>query len=360
MKIAFLVNDINSNGGIERVVITLANKLSEKYKYKVEIISLKKSKYKSIYSTNGNIDIDYLNYEMKKGNSIHICFDEFNFIRKKICKKKIDILISTTTFHNIYLAILKPLLKFKVIATHHEEYSSDTEKWNKLKKIFYKNLDAVILLTQSDFNIYKRYNKNCYVIPNAIPFKSKYMYDVNSKKIITVSRLSIEKSIDYSIRAFSKLANKYLDWSMEIVGDGADKERLLSLINELSLNDRIKITGFCSNVIEKYKTAAFTVLTSQKEGFGCVLIESNAVGVPVISFDNVGPKEIIKNGFNGFLVEKNNKKQLEEVMECMIANDKLRAELSKNSYIESKKYSLDSSCNTWKGIIESLILRGGI
>ena len=159
-------------------------------------------------------------------------------------------------------------------------------------------MDAVILLTQSDLNIYKKYNKDCYVIPNAIPFKSKYMYDINSKKIIMVSRLSIEKSIDYSIRAFSKLANKYPDWSMEIVGDGADKERLLSLINELNLNDRIKITGFCSNVIEKYKTAAFTVLTSQKEGFGCVLIESNAVGVPVISFDNIGPKEIIKNGFN--------------------------------------------------------------
>ena len=355
MKLAFLVNDINSNGGVERVVITLANKLSKEYKYKVKIISLRQSDNKCIYNINKNVEITFLNYKEKGKNSFQLCFNEFNFIRKKIKNEDIDVLISTTTFHNVYLAILKPFLKYKVIATHHEEYSSDTEKWNRLKKIFYKNLDEVVLLTQSDFNIYKKYNKNCYVIPNAIPFKSKYMYDVNSKKIITVSRLSIEKSIDYSIRAFSKLANKYPEWSMEIVGDGTDKERLLSLINELSLNDRIKITGFCSNVIEKYKTAAFTVLTSQKEGFGCVLIESNAVGVPVISFDNIGPKEIIKNGFNGFLVEKNNEEQLKEIMDKMIYDNDMRLRLSQNSYRNSNIYSISSICNKWDKILKGEI-----
>lgn len=110
----------------------------------------------------------------------------------------------------------------------------------------------------------------------------------------------------YYIRAFLKLVYKYPEWKLQIVGDGPDKERLLELINQLNLGDKVEITEFCRNIIEKYREAEFSILTSQKEGFGCILIESNAIGIPVISFDNVGSKEIIENNINGFLVEKNN------------------------------------------------------
>ena len=166
--------------------------------------------------------------------------------------------------------------------------------------------------------------------------------------------MSIEKSIDYSIRAFSKLADKYPEWKLEIVGDGSDKERLLELITKLNLESRVKITGFCSNIIDKYKEAAFSVLTSQKEGFGCVLIESNAIGVPVISFDNVGPKEIVENNINGFLVEKNNENQLIEVMDKMMSDNKLRENLSKGAYEQARKYSINKICSKWNRILKEI------
>ena len=93
MKLAFLVNDINSNGGVERVVITLANKLSKEYKYKVKIISLRQSDNKCIYNINKDVEITFLNYKEKGKNSFQLCFNEFNFIRKKI-KNKVMIIIS--------------------------------------------------------------------------------------------------------------------------------------------------------------------------------------------------------------------------------------------------------------------------
>jgi GalNAc-alpha-(1->4)-GalNAc-alpha-(1->3)-diNAcBac-PP-undecaprenol alpha-1,4-N-acetyl-D-galactosaminyltransferase len=354
VRLAFLVNDINANGGVERVVITLANYFVREYKYKVIIISRGEKDNNSIYEVDNNIDITYLNYKHKKGNSFYICLDELLFLRKRLINMDIDVLITTTTFHNLYFSIMKPFLKFKVIASHHEEFSSDTDKWNRLKKIFYKNLDGIVTLTSPDYEIYKKYNSNSYTIPNPLPYKRQYLYDKSSKKIITVGRLSIEKSIDYSIRAFSKLADKYPEWKLEIVGDGSDKERLLELITKLNLESRVKITGFCSNIIDKYKEAAFSVLTSQKEGFGCVLIESNAIGVPVISFDNVGPKEIVENNINGFLVEKNNENQLIEVMDKMMSDNKLRENLSKGAYEQARKYSINKICSKWNRILKEI------
>ena len=77
--------------------------------------------------------------------------------------------------------------------------------------------------------------------------------------------------------------------------------------------------------------------------------------MPVISFDNIGPKEIIKNGFNGFLVEKNNEEQLKEIMDKMIYDNDMRLRLSQNSYRNSNIYSISSICNKWDKILKGEI-----
>lgn len=355
MRINFLEKDITANGGIERVVVTLANNLSKFYNYNIKIISINKSYKESIvFDIDNNIEVIFLDYENKYKDSIRSCVSELIFINKYIKKNKVDILITTCTYHNVYVAFLKKFLDIKVIASHHEEYSSDTEKWNKLKKMLYKNLDAVVTLTKFDYYKYKKFNDNVFVIPNAISFERKYQYNKNSKKIITLSRLSIEKSIDYSIKAFERLNKKYSDWELEIVGDGPDRDRLEKIIKNHKLEEFVKISEFEKDVTKKYREAAFTVLTSQKEGFGCILIESKAVGVPVVSFENIGPNEIIQKGIDGFIVEKNNIKELAETMEKLINNKDLRIEMSKKAYLDSEKYTIDKICNRWNKIIKSL------
>ena len=74
--------------------------------------------------------------------------------------------------------------------------------------------------------------------------------------------------------------------------------------------------------------------------------------MPAISFNNIGPKEIIKNGFNGFLVEKNNEEQLKEIMDKMIYDNDMRLRLSQNSYKNSEIYSISSICNKWDKVLK--------
>ena len=85
-----------------------------------------------------------------------------------------------------------------------------------------------------------------------------------------------------------------------------------------------------------------------------MLIESNAIGVPVISFDNVEPKEIIEDNINGFLVEKNNENKLIEVMDKMMSDNNLREALSKGAYEKASQYSINKICSKWNRILKEI------
>lgn len=353
MKIGFMVGNINIPGGVERVVTTLANYFSENLKYEIVIYSQYQTESGEIpYDLNPNVEIKYLNYAPKGiEGSYKTCLNELFFLYKKLKDEKLNYLITTKTFHNVYFAILSPFLRYRVIGSHHEEYQSDTEKWNTLKKIFYRRLHGIAVLTHNDYTFYRKYNNNVKIIPNAIPFARNYSYKAENKKILMVGRLSSEKSMEYGIYAWEKLNHKYPDWVLEIVGEGPEKLRLKELIKELKLEGKVILSGFTPNVEGKYKEAAFSILTSQKEGFGCVLIESLAKGIPVISFNNVGPMSIIEHGKNGFLVNKNDLTQLIKSMESLIQDCQLRYTLSVGAYKSSENYTIESIVDEWKRLI---------
>ncbi|WP_338506944.1 glycosyltransferase family 4 protein [Turicibacter sp. KK003] len=355
MKIGFLVGNINISGGVERVVTTLANYFSVDLRYEIVIYSQYQTESGELpYDLNSNVEIKYLNYAPKGiEGSYKTCLNELFFLYKKLKDEKLNYLITTKTFHNVYFAILSPLLKYSVIGSHHEEYQSDTEKWNMLKKIFYRSLHGVAVLTHNDYTFYEKLNKNVKIIPNAIPFVRSYNYKAENKKILMVGRLSSEKSMEYGIYAWKKLNHEYPDWILEIVGEGPEKLKLKELVKELNLEGKVILSGFTSNVEGKYKEAAFSLLTSQKEGFGCVLIESLAKGIPVISFNNVGPMSIIEHGKNGFLVNKNDLTELIKSMECIIQDCQLRYTLSVGAYKSSENYMIQSIADKWKSLLDN-------
>lgn len=353
MDIGILINDISIFGGVERVVSTIANELSNKNKYKIKIISLYEPKNKEIlFKLNSNIELIYLNYKVERTRNIVICYDTYKFLKKSLKGIKLDLIFGLNTYNDIYLALIKKRLKLKVIAWHHEDYFNDTPKWNLLKKIMYKKLDKVVLLTERDKKEYEKFCNNAIVIPNPSPFKAEYLFNVDSKKILSLGRLSVEKSFEYMIRAFKLIKDEFKDWSLEIVGDGPEKNKLIKLIKELELENKVYISDFTNDVRKKYSEAAFTVLTSQKEGLPMMLIESKSFGIPSVSFDvRTGPKEIINHEVDGYLVEANNINSLSEYMKkIMVDNDK-RKEMSTKAYCESEKYSLKKVINYWELVI---------
>lgn len=117
----------------------------------------------------------------------------------------------------------------------------------------------------------------------------------------------------------------------------------------------VRLSHYTDHIKEKYQEASIYVLSSRYEGFPLVLLETQAMSLPIVSFDcKTGPNEIVREGYNGFLVEPENTKKLAERILTLINDGELREQMSRNAFEESKKYKIDNIVNQWIDLFESL------
>lgn len=122
--------------------------------------------------------------------------------------------------------------------------------------------------------------------------------------LLCVGRLEKQKAFHYAIEGFAGIANVFPSLRLKIVGQGSLEQSLKQCAIDLGVADRVDFEGFQADMIPYYLHAKATLLTSLYEGFPNVLIESITLGTPVIAFDcPSGPREIIQQGVNGYLVD---------------------------------------------------------
>ena len=127
-------------------------------------------------------------------------------------------------------------------------------------------------------------------------------------------------------------------------------------INDLNLADTVFLKKSVSNIAEKYIESSIFILSSRNEGFGLVLLEALALGIPSVSFScKFGPEELIENGENGFLVEPENTERLAEKIITLIEDENLRKKFSDHGAITGKKYEITNIMMRWDELFQSLI-----
>ena len=136
--------------------------------------------------------------------------------------------------------------------------------------------------------------------------------------IVCVGRLVKQKRHDILLKAFKK---SKLDTTLVLVGDGEDKDEIVELIKELSLEDRVLLTGFTKNPYPIIKSAKLLLLTSEYEGFGIVLVEALMLNTPIISTDcPSGPNEILIDKYNAYLTEVNDIEAISNKLKVVYSN----------------------------------------
>lgn len=198
-------------------------------------------------------------------------------------------------------------------------------RYYRIKKIYTKKIDYII--TPSEFYKTKLIEDGVYenkikAIHNFINIEE---YDITTKDegyALYFGRLSKEKGILNLIKAFSKLE----EGNLYIAGEGEEKENIQKLINDNKLNDRVKLLGFLNSeeMKEYISKSKFVVVPSiWYENCPYSIIETLAIGKPIIGANIAGIPELVKDNINGFTYEYNNINELEQKMRILFKDDSL-------------------------------------
>lgn len=347
MKILFIVNNLHTPGGTERVVCNLANLFTEILHYDIIITNRETTKEDVYFSLNENIDV------LALGKSYLHFYQNLN---KFIKEQQPDIvLVHNMGKLSVFSAFLRIPKGTKLFSLEHVAFQSRPSWLKVLSELVYKKYHTIIALTQNDKAEYSRFHQSVITIPNistydVTTFHSEY--DIKSKKVMAVGRLTYQKNFLSLLEAWKGIQERYSDWCLEIYGEG--EERLL-LEEYIAKNNLITVTlkGNESDLSSSYKKASFLVMSSLYEGLPLVLIEAQSFGLPLISFDcPYGPSEVIKDNYNGYLVENQNIKQLEYKMAEMISKEEQRILFFKHAKEDALRFSSAHILGQWKSLLK--------
>ena len=129
-----------------------------------------------------------------------------------------------------------------------------------------------------------------------------------------------------------KVNEKHSAWILEIYGEGSLRKELQDKIDSLNLTDTLVLKDNEKNIQSKYLEGSIYVMSSRYEGMPMVLLEAMSYGLPLVSFDcPCGPKDIIKDGKNGFLIKFGNTNEMAEKINYLIENENERIKMGKKS-----------------------------
>lgn len=367
MRIAYCIDNLAGNGGMERMITSKANYLSQQFGYEVSIISASQNGRKSYFPLCDDVRLIDLGVVIDGSRQ---CFKLWRKrLKEHLYSQPYDIAISTGGHELGFLYKIKD--NSVKIAEYHFSYDTNaywaqniySKRYGKLLAWIigkYKTIRTIrqashyrkfIVLSKTDCAKWSKHINNCTFIYDFINVNpSSVEYDPSIKRVITAGRHDTLKGYDYMMEAWAKVKQIHPDWHLFIYG-GGDPTDTESYIQHHSLEDVVEIKGFTNNMGKAYSDASFFILSSRVEGFGLVLAEAQAHGLPVVTFDTIGPSEIVNDGVDGFIISKiGNTHDFAEKIITLIENETLRVGMSKMAVVNALRFNRDIVMQEWKDL----------
>ncbi|MBQ2736888.1 MAG: glycosyltransferase family 4 protein [Clostridia bacterium] len=360
MKICFLIQQYNNGGGTEMALSSVANGLVKRG-YDIMILSIGKGKSPRFH-TSEKIKLCELdmgnNGRKSRIKELKTIFQ----VRKamlevlKIEKPKVIVAVDIVLYHYVdYLC-----KRINAYGIGWEHYCLESRKGALIsysRDLSVKNGAYTVVISDRDLLAYKnRYPKSRSIVRIYDPvfMEEEPTVNVDNKRVIAAGRLTEQKGFDLLIEAWSKIYDRVMDWELYIYGEGEDREKLQGMIDSYGL-DNVFLAGYSENLGKEMDKASIFVLSSRYEGFGLVLAEAMAKGIPAISFDcPSGPSEIISHDKNGFLVPPLDVNRLGERILKLTESRQLRRLFSENARQNLYKFNIESVISEWEKLLYSI------
>jgi len=374
MKIVYLIpGGLFNPGGMERIVITKANYLAEKMNYNVSIVTTEQMGRPVFYQVSNKVKLYHLDigiyknfgkeYYLQKVLSRFLKIREYRKLLKKLLFKITpDITISTLGLDIEFLDSFKDqsihLGELHFPGNYRYIMAKKMYTWffpilvekirTKLLRKKCEKLTRLIVLTNEEKMNWKN-AANVEIIPNALSYFPEKTSNCTSKKAIAVGRLVWEKGFDQLIDAWKIVHENHPDWTLSIFGQGDQKDLLINRINQYNLSSVIDINEPVKDIYSEFLEHSMMLFPSRcLDALPMVLIEAMSCGLPLVAFDApCGPKDIITNGKNGFLIPSGNVKLFSEKVCSLIESEELRATMGDFARQMAFDYQEDKIMSKW-------------
>lgn len=375
MKIIYCIHSTCNSGGMERVLSNKVNYLANVPNYEIIIITTEQRGRPHFYKISSKVKcidlgIDY-SETINDGVLVKIFKSVIKYYKHKSKLKEVlislraDIVVSMFNNDVSFLYKIKDGSK-KVLEIHFcREFRLLAERKGILRMIdLYKTYsndrlvrkyDSFVVLTEEDKHNWKN-NDNITVIYNSFWENGGAISRLNNKNILSIGRFSHQKNFELLIDLWKEISTLHPDWCLTIIGSG-DFSQILQRIKRYSLESSVRILPPTDSINNFYCESSIYLMTSRYEGFPMVLVEAQNFGLPIISVDcKCGPKEIINDGIDGFLIANGDNSGFVNKVSQLMKNDKMRIDFGKMAKVNSIKFSEEKIMHQWISLFEGIII----
>lgn len=347
--IVFIANSL-AKGGAERVMSVLASSFASQGR-KVSMLVFRPHPHE--YPVDSSVEIRY----GPQGNSIRAKIRRIMRIRKIVKSNRNATVIAFEYFVNIHSLIACFGLPNQVIVSERNDPAQVGNRFpiGLVRNIAYRTANMVVCQTQDAADYFSDRITKTVILNPVKPGMPEPSSGPRRKVVVTFCRLEPQKNLPMLIRAFSVFREAHPEYTLEIYGEGSQRNALQSLTNSLSLGESVKILPPTLDIHDLVRDCMMFVLPSDYEGLSNSMLESMVLGLPVICTDCPcgGARMVITNERNGLLVPVGDVDALSVAMQ-RIADDEVFAEnLGRAATTIRTRVSAEAIASEWNELIQN-------
>lgn len=373
MKIIYCIACTCHSGGMERVLANKANYLA-RHGYEIVVVTTDQRGRLPFFPLEPSIRcIDLgINYDENNGKSflnklLHYPFKQCRHkkrLKAVLMEERPDVTVSMFNNDAGFIPGIKDgsakvleihFSKFKRLQYGRKGLWKLADRWrSKQDEKTVRKFDRFVVLTEED-KAYWGNLPNIMVIPNAISGIPAGTALLENKRVIAVGRYTYQKGFERLVDAWHLLASRFPDWKLDIIGDGEERPLLEQRIRSYGLERQVTLTRPTQEIGKVYQEASILASSSRYEGLPMVLLEAQAFGLPIVAFQcKCGPKDIVSDGMNGYLVPEGDTAGMAQRLEILMKDEALRKRMGLKAKESALRFNEEVIMKKWMYTFQTL------